>query len=203
MRREALRALRGRKLRSEAYALDGSARQDKPFVVTEAIHSFRDLTGEALSGEKHGIFFAYSVAQRTTNWDRGDDPATTFSWSEDYDAYGQPRKSTSIACPRGFGRTDAQPAEPFLSTHGTTSFIHVDQTDQYMVDRTAETYAYRGQSTTARTPSRASRRPSTTARRAWTSRATPSPTTTAPRSTGSPRARSALMAPPSEARSSS
>ncbi len=147
MRREALRALRGRKLRSEAYALDGSARQDKPFVVTEALHSFRDLTGEAmsggaLSGQAHGIFFAYSVAKRTTNWDRGDDPATTFSWSEDYDAYGQPRKSTSIACPRGFGRTDVQPAEPFLSTHGTTSFIHVDQTDQYMVDRTAETFAY-------------------------------------------------------------
>ncbi len=98
MRREALRALRGRKLRSEAYALDGSARQDKPFVVTEAIHSFRDLTGEAMSGEEHGIFFAYSVAQRTTNWDRGDGPATTFSWSEYHDTYGQPRKSTSIAC---------------------------------------------------------------------------------------------------------
>src|SRR5690554_858305 len=103
-RREALRALRGRKLRSELYALDHAVeptRADKPFVVTESIHSFRDLSTQALSADDHGIFFAYSLAHRTTNWDRGDDPATSFEWSEDYEAYGQPRKTTSIACPRG------------------------------------------------------------------------------------------------------
>ncbi|QDG52176.1 hypothetical protein FIV42_15940 [Persicimonas caeni] len=151
-RREVLRALRGRKLRSESYALDGSSRQDKPFTVSESIHSFRDLSAEALSGEDHGIFFAYSVASRTTNWDRGDDPATSFEWSEDYDQYGQLRKTTSIACPRGFTRPDVVSSEPFLSTHGTTSFIYRDvDGGQYMVDRTEESEAFEivdsGQST--------------------------------------------------------
>src|SRR5690554_1633847 len=145
-RREALRALRGRKFRSELYALDHAVeptRADKPFVVTESIHSFRDLSAQALSADDHGIFFAYSVAHRTTNWDRGDDPATSFEWSENYDAYGQPRKTTSIACPRGWTRPDVVGPEPFLATHGTTNFIYKDVDDgPYIVDRTSESEAW-------------------------------------------------------------
>src|SRR5690554_4140786 len=145
-RREALRALRGRKLRSELYALDhdvNPTRADRPFTVTESIHSFRDLSTQALAADDHGIFFAYSLAHRTTNWDRGDDPATSFEWSEDYDAYGQPRKTTSIACPRGWTRPDVAGPELFLATHGTTNFIYKDvDGGQYRVDCTSESEAW-------------------------------------------------------------
>jgi hypothetical protein len=37
-RRDALRTLRGRILRSELYALDGRERQDRPYTVTEYLH---------------------------------------------------------------------------------------------------------------------------------------------------------------------
>ena len=41
------------------------------------------------------------LAQRTTQWERGDDPMTQFTFTGDYDDYGQPRSQISIAVPRG------------------------------------------------------------------------------------------------------
>jgi hypothetical protein len=41
-RRDALRALRGSILRTELYALDGTARQDQPYTVTESLFSVRE-----------------------------------------------------------------------------------------------------------------------------------------------------------------
>ena len=47
------------------------------------------------------IFFPHVLAQRTTQWERGDDPMTRFTFTDDYDAYGQPRSQIEIAVPRG------------------------------------------------------------------------------------------------------
>src|SRR5207247_7703043 len=42
-RREALRALKGLTLRTELYALDGSARQDRPYSVSETYPTVREI----------------------------------------------------------------------------------------------------------------------------------------------------------------
>ena len=34
------------------------------------------------------IFFPHPLAQRTTQWERGDEPMTQFAFTDDYDAYG-------------------------------------------------------------------------------------------------------------------
>ena len=38
------------------------------------------------------IFFPHPVAQRTTQWERGDEPMTQFAFTDDYDDFGQPRR---------------------------------------------------------------------------------------------------------------
>ena len=72
--------------------------------------------------ERKRIFFPHRVAQRTTQWERGDEPMTQFSFTEDYDAFGQSRRQTQIACPRGWRRLDDIPGEPYLTTQTRTDF---------------------------------------------------------------------------------
>ncbi|MDM5177476.1 SpvB/TcaC N-terminal domain-containing protein [Massilia sp. DJPM01] len=100
-KRDALRALRGRILRSELFALDGSALEERPYTVTEHAYGLRE---EPAAGgpapARARVFFAHSTAQRTTQWERGDDPLTTFSFSSQYDDYGQPLIHSALAMPR-------------------------------------------------------------------------------------------------------
>lgn len=146
-KRDAFRALRGNILRTELYARDGSSRQDKPYTVTEAQFSARleyAPPEEALSGFNH-IFFPFAVAQRSTQWERGDDPMTQLSFTDDYDAYGQPRSQVAIAVPRGreYARFNPNPAEPYLATFNATTFCEPVETDvQYMTGRTCRVNAY-------------------------------------------------------------
>jgi hypothetical protein len=91
-RRDALRTLRGSVLRTELYALDGTERQENPYTVTEALHGVREESPpEAGDTERPCIFFSHALAQRTTQWERGNDPMTQFAFTDDYDEYGQPR----------------------------------------------------------------------------------------------------------------
>src|SRR5262249_18290193 len=101
-RRDALRALRGSTLRTELYALDGTERQGKPYTVTESFHRVREESPAGPDGlDRLRIFFPHALAQRTTQWERGDDPMTQFTFTDDYDAYGQPRSQIAVAVPRG------------------------------------------------------------------------------------------------------
>ena len=60
------------------------------------------------------IFFPFSIAQRTTQWERGEEPMTQVSFTADYDDFGQPRMQASIAVPRGRNyREAAASAEPY------------------------------------------------------------------------------------------
>ncbi len=144
VKRDALRTLRGRVLRGELYALDGSQRQDRPYTVSEFLYGVREEAAPG-SGEEDRphIFFSYSLAERTTQWERGDDPMTAFTFNDDYDAYGQPRTQISIAVPR---RSDylaaAAPGDPYLATHTVTSYAQRDDAERYMVDRVAGTTSW-------------------------------------------------------------
>ena len=144
VKRDALRALRGRMVRTELFALDGTPRQDQPYTVTESLHGIREeFTPASGDSERRHLFFAFPLAERTTQWERGDDPMTQFSFSGDYDAYGQPRKQASVAVPRGRNyRLDADAAEPYLGTLAVIEYAQRDDAGHYLVDRVARSTSY-------------------------------------------------------------
>jgi RHS repeat-associated protein len=143
-RRDALRALRSSVLRTELYALDGDAREDRPYTVTEQAYGLReeaDPTDER--PERPRIFFPHLLAQRTTQWERGDDPMTQIAISDDYDAYGQPRRQITIAVPRGRNpRVDGAAGEPYLITQTETTYANRDDARRYLIGRVSRTTSY-------------------------------------------------------------
>ncbi len=101
LKRDALRTLRGSVLRTEIYALDSSTLEARPYTVTERAYDLREEEppADTLSSRRR-LFFPLAVAERTTQWERGEDPHTVFSYTGDYDLYGQPRSQTGLAMPR-------------------------------------------------------------------------------------------------------
>ena len=144
VKRDALRTLRGQVLRTELYALDGTERQRRPYTVTESVNGIREESPpEPEDTERRPIFFPHSLAQRTTQWERGEEPMTQFSFTADYDQYGQPRMQASIAVPRGRDfRVAAVADEPYLVTQAVTTYAQRDDEQHYMVDRTASAESY-------------------------------------------------------------
>jgi len=146
-RRDAIRALRGSILRTELYALDEHPeRADRPYTVVENEYDIRlefTLTAEAnlLRGMSCAIFFAHSVAARTTQWERGEDPMTQFSFTTNYDNFGQPREQWAIACPRTW-RNNEDVLAGFLATYSNLEFAYSASETPYIKDRTAKTSAY-------------------------------------------------------------
>jgi RHS repeat-associated protein len=143
MRRDALRALRGSILRAELYTLDGTTLADRPYAVTEHAYGLR-LEAVAVDSERPAVFFPHHVAQRTTQWERGDDPLTqfTFTDTEDYDAFGQLLRSTSVACPRGWKKLADMSAEPYLATRTRTTYAIPTDPDTYLFNRIARTTTF-------------------------------------------------------------
>jgi RHS repeat-associated protein len=138
VRREALRALRGRVLRTELYARDGSGLEARPFTVTEYAYGLREESPPPSGGgARQRVFFPHLEAERTTQWERGTDPMTTLGFTDRYDAFGQPGREIRLAVPRGRDfRRPAPSAEPYLGTMTTTTFAVRDD-DRYIVDRVA------------------------------------------------------------------
>ncbi len=163
-KRDALRALRGSVLRTELYALDGSELKDRPYTVTEAVYGVREETPLEAGKERQRIFFPHPLAQRTTQWERGDEPMIQLTFTDEYDEYGQPRSQTSIAVPR-WRRLDLEPKsslpsdalpadttaavrehaislEKYLVTHAVTDYARRDDAELYVVDRVARTTTF-------------------------------------------------------------
>jgi RHS repeat-associated protein len=142
-RRDALRAMRGLLVRSELYALDGSARQDRPYNVTELLYGVREEWAppdDASGGQR--VFFPHPLAERTTRWERGDDPHHTFKVLGDYDEHGQPTSQISVAVPQGRDFTvAAPPGDPYLATQVVATYA-IPTESRYVVDRVARVNTY-------------------------------------------------------------
>lgn len=151
IKRAALRTLRGSMLRSELYALDDSSLQQRPYTVTEYAYNLRE---EARPGDsatrRERVFFPHRVAQRTTQWERGDDPMTQFTFTGDYDDLGQPHQRTNIAMPRRSAKRqkligaivgelegDEVNETRVLATHTRTTYAAPDP-NLYLHDRVAQ-----------------------------------------------------------------
>ena len=144
-RRSALRALRGQPLRTELYALDGTDRQDRPYTVTEGLPGVREEQPPGPGQpERERIFLPLALAQRATDWERGTDPMTRFSFSAGFDAYGFATKRLAVAVPRGRDPrvADASATSPYLATLVTTEFARRDDDTVYIVDRTSRGSTY-------------------------------------------------------------
>jgi RHS repeat-associated protein len=137
VKRDAIRALRGRILRTELYAIDGSPRESRPFTITEHLHSVREEAAPAIADDqsRRRIFFPHTLAARTTQWERGDDPMTQFEFSDDYDAFGQSRRQSRIACPRGWRDMADRTAQPFLGIRTRAVFAEPLANGPRLVDR--------------------------------------------------------------------
>ncbi len=148
-RRDAHRALRGSSLRTELYALDGDPRQDRPYTVTENHYDLREeykpseyVGGQFPEKKNWGsayVFFSMGAASRTTQWERGEESENhhTFSFSRNYDSYGNLKESISVAVPRGGDyMTPIASPEPYLVTMKEKVFGYNDTAGgTYIVDR--------------------------------------------------------------------
>lgn len=136
-RRDALRTLRGSILRTELYALDGTLLQARPYTVTEQGFALREeAPPEVGDTQRQRIFFPHSVGQRTTQWERGNEPMTQFAFADHYDAYGQSQRQVNLAVPRGRNyRQTAPTGVPYLATVVKTQHAQRDDAERYMVNR--------------------------------------------------------------------
>src|SRR5579859_7655168 len=159
VRRDALRSMRGKILRTELYALDGTQLQGRPYTITEHVWGVREVERKAMSLSSLHIFLPLPLSQRTTQWERGNDPLSEFRFTDnctlsgtlsgqtlitgDYDAYGQPLSQVSIAVPRGRVFQSAGPSSgPYLATQTVTSYAQRDDSQVYIVDRRSSETEY-------------------------------------------------------------
>lgn len=138
-RRTALRAMRGSVLRSESYALDGAATQLIPWSVSE--HAYALISVDRTE-DGAAIVAVRPTAQRTTQWERGDDPLTRYVFTSDYDAHGQPRRKLDVACPRGWRIWDDRPQEAFLATLTQTRFADAPGGGPFLTDRVSRVRSF-------------------------------------------------------------
>ena len=141
-RRDALRTLRGSVLRTELYALDGSDLEGRPYTVTESSHGLIEVAPPAAGESRKLIFYPHITAQCTTQWERGNDPMTQLSYTENYDEFGQPRQQTQIACPRGWRLMTDRPIESYLATRSQTTYAAPIDDNIYIRDRVAQSISY-------------------------------------------------------------
>jgi YD repeat-containing protein len=161
-KRDALRTLRGCVLRTELYALDGSEREDRPpYTVTESAYNLAEFDAPKASEEERlRVFFPHLIAQRTTQWERGDDPMTQFTFTkyldenrkfDPFDPYGRPLQQTSVACPRGWRKMD-DVSKGYLTTRTATVYASpLDLEKTYIVDRVARSTSFEIENSIART----------------------------------------------------
>ena len=143
--RDALRALCGNVLRSETYALDGSDLQDRPYSVAEHAYTLAEVepsTAGSAGAARKRIYFPQAVAQRTTQWERGNEPMYQYAFTGDYDAFGQPRRQLSVACPRSWRAWNDAPADRFLATLSLTVFATPSPQGPKLRDRVIRARSY-------------------------------------------------------------
>lgn len=97
--REAHRALKGRTLRSEVYAEDGSAAQERPYVVTE--HRYEVRLEQALAEQRHAVLYAFERETLTAHYERDPiDPRIGHELVLEVDLLGHVRRRANLAYPR-------------------------------------------------------------------------------------------------------
>jgi RHS repeat-associated protein len=113
--REALRSCKGRQLRKEVYALDGTPDEKKPYMVEQTNCLIKIL--QPAGKNKFAIFNTHESESITYNYERNPaDPRTVHNFVFDVDAFGNVLQSASTVYPR---RTNPLPASEQVEMHIT------------------------------------------------------------------------------------
>jgi RHS repeat-associated protein len=97
--REACRALKGRLLRQEIYAEDGSEKTIHPYFVTEQAYKLKVLQGKR--NNSHAVFYGYECENLKYIYERDpSDPRVTHQLTTQVDEFGNIEKSATVAYPR-------------------------------------------------------------------------------------------------------
>lgn len=120
---EAYRSLKGRPLRIETYAQDGSPAAENPYTVTEQNFSVTCL--QPIGINLHGVFFVSPREALSFHYERATgDPRVTHDFTLETDPYGNVTRSVSVGYSR---RSGNQPPEPALPAAVQTALAY-DQT---------------------------------------------------------------------------
>ncbi len=102
--REAARALKGTMLRQEVYALDGTAKEQHPYTVTEQNFAIEMI--QARRGNRNGVFLVHPRESLSHHYERDpDDPRIAHVLTLEVDEFGNVLKAAAV----GYGRRTPDP----------------------------------------------------------------------------------------------
>jgi RHS repeat-associated protein len=139
---ECVRALRGVPLREEVYSFDGSARQDRPYTVTEHRYAVRQL--QPRGSARNGVYAVDGLESITQRLEREQaDPRVAHSVNLELDAYGHAVRTAAVT----YGRVTADPALPAAvraaQSRRTITYVEVEHTPDIDVEGLRPAYRLR------------------------------------------------------------
>ncbi|NJK31072.1 MAG: toxin, partial [Deltaproteobacteria bacterium] len=127
--REAARALAGRLLRSEVYALDGSADETEPYTVSEATFEVRQV--HPRGPNLYGVYLVHDREAFSYHYERdANDPRVAHTAVLEVDEYGTVLRSVAVAYPRR-SFTHAEQGKHYI-TLSETEVAHLDSNDDVL-----------------------------------------------------------------------
>lgn len=138
--REACRALKGRILRQEVYALDDSSKSQHPYTVSEQTYHIERI--QPVQDGKYAVFYAHESEILEYHYERNqDDPRISHKMVLEVDDFGNVTRSIAIGYPRRSFQYEEQ-AEPLIvCTESYFGNLH-DSEDFYRVGVPIETCKY-------------------------------------------------------------
>ena len=144
---EACRALKGRILRQEVYALDDSSESQHPYTVSERTYHIERV--QPVQDGEHAVFYAHESEVLDYYYERnGDDPRISHKMVLEVDGFGNVTESITIGYPRRSPVSDKQKiiydeqAEPLIVYTKSVFRNRDDSEDFYRVGVPIETYKY-------------------------------------------------------------
>ncbi|MGK7396938.1 MAG: SpvB/TcaC N-terminal domain-containing protein [Candidatus Cyclobacteriaceae bacterium M3_2C_046] len=138
---EAYRSLKGKILRQEIYALDGSEKEYVPYSLTESNFLVKQL--QPGYEDKNGVFLTSASETLVYAYERNDqDPRITHSFILESDDYGQPLKTIEIAYPRRSTIDEAYPEQRQLYATLKTNTFFNETVDFYLIGAVTEQKSY-------------------------------------------------------------
>jgi RHS repeat-associated protein len=126
---EACRALKGRILRHEIYAVDDSEKSKHPYKVTESNYKLRCIQ-KINHNLKHAVFYTYAFETLDYYYERNpDDPRINHNMVLEVDQYGNETDSVAIGYPRRNPQYDEQGELKVLYTRA--DFINEDREESF------------------------------------------------------------------------
>jgi RHS repeat-associated protein len=130
--REACRALKGRMLRQEIYAEDGTSQSGAPYSITEK--NFTISLIQPFCGNPHAVFFTSDRETLAYHYERNPaDPRISHEMALELDSFGNVTESLTIGYPRRNTASNSWPAEQLetLCTYREFDFINQAEDPTY------------------------------------------------------------------------